>query len=532
MHYTTAHVAILLVVIVAASAVLARRLRVAPSIVLVVLGIALALVPGLPPVELDPEIVLTIILPPLIYWAGVSMSWPEFKKNIRPIALLAVGCVVFTTVGVAAVTHYLLGLPWAVAFVLGAIVSPPDVVAPMSIARPLGLPRRLMTVLEGEGLANDATALILYRFAVIAVSTGLFSLVEAATTFSVVVAGETVYGILVGWAMLRLRRWIAEPRIELTVALLTPYLAFWVPHFLGGSGVLAAVAAGLYTSWYGPKLISAATRLQGTFFWDLYNYLLEGLVFLLTGLQARHIIEKIDGNLPGLLFAALVTTAVVLVVRFLWVYPATYLPRWIAPRLASRYPVPPREQVFVIAFTGVRGVVTLAAALAIPLTIESGEPFPHRDLILFLAFSVVVVTLIGEGLLLPTIVRALGLPKERVAEREREDRHEFAARQQAAEIALRRLDELGHDVPVPEAVAAPLVAQYREREGRWRNLLNHEATTAELRDRLEYKLIDAQREHVYELLRHRKITDESRRRIERELDLEEQRINCPRCSSD
>src|SRR6185436_15241099 len=264
--------------------------------------------------------------------AGVAMSWREFRFNLRPITLLAFGCVVFTTCAVAAVAHWLLGMPLAVAFVLGAIVAPPDVVAPLAIARRLGLPRRLLVVLEGEGLANDATALILYRFAVIAVSTGVFSLPKASTTFGVIVVGEIFYGIAAGWLSLRLRQWVNNPRVEITLSLMTPYLAYWVPEHLGGSGVLATVAAGLYVSWNGPKLIPAATRLQGIFFWDLIIYLIEGFLFLITGLQARTLFEKAhDFPLNELLVATAITAAIVIVARFVWVFPATYLPRWLIP---------------------------------------------------------------------------------------------------------------------------------------------------------------------------------------------------------
>ena len=284
----TLEVLLLLLAVLAAIAVAARRLNTAPSILLVIAGVALALIPGLPRVELAPELVLLGILPPLIYSAGVAMSWREFRFNLRPITLLAFGCVVFTTCAVAAAAHFLLGLPWGVGFVLGAIVAPPDVVAPLAIARRLGLPRRLLVVLEGEGLANDATALVLYRFAVAAVATGVFSLPQAAGTFALVVVGEIAFGIGVGWLSLRLRRWARDPRVEITLSLITPYVAFWVPEHLGGSGVLATVAAGLYVSWNGPLLISSATRLQGIFFWGLFVYLVEGLVFLLTGLQVAH----------------------------------------------------------------------------------------------------------------------------------------------------------------------------------------------------------------------------------------------------
>src|SRR5580700_4319155 len=269
---TTIQTILFLLAVLVVVAVAARRLNTAPSILLVAAGIGLALIPGLPRIELAPELVLLGILPPLIYAAGVAMSWREFRFNLRPITLLAFGCVVFSTCAVAAAAHWLLGLPFSVAFVLGAIVAPPDAIAPLAIARRLGLPRRLLVVLEGEGLANDATALILYRFAVAAVSTGLFSFGQAAGTFALIVVGEIAYGIAIGWLSLRLRRWARDPRVEITLSLLTPYLAFLVPEQLGGSGVLATVAAGLFVSWNGPLLIPAATRLQGIFFWDLLVY--------------------------------------------------------------------------------------------------------------------------------------------------------------------------------------------------------------------------------------------------------------------
>jgi monovalent cation/hydrogen antiporter len=249
---------LVLLAVLVAVAVLARRLQVAPSILLVIAGISLALVPGLPSIELAPELVLLVMLPPLLYSAAVAMSWREFRFNLRPIFLLAFGAVVFTTCAVAAAAHYVLGLPWAVGFLLGAIVSPPDAVAPLAVARKLHLPRRLLLVLEGEGVANDATALILYRFAVVAISTGTFSFGQAAGAFAAIVVGEIIWGIVVGWVSLRVRRWAGEPRVEITLSLMTPYLAYWIPEHLGGSGVLAAVSAGLYVSWRGPLLIPSA----------------------------------------------------------------------------------------------------------------------------------------------------------------------------------------------------------------------------------------------------------------------------------
>ena len=266
----TVQILVLLLAVVAAVAVVAARLEIPPAILLVIAGVILALIPGLPSVQLAPELVLLLVLPPVIYSAAVSMSWNEFRFNLRPISLLAVGCVVFTTVAVAAATHWLLGLPWPVGFVLGAIVSPPDAVAPLSILRRMQLPRRILVVLEGEGLANDATALILYRFAVAAVSVGAFSFGQATVTFAAIIVGEILWGVGVGWLMLRLRRWVHNPPVEITLSVLTPFLAYWPPEHLGGSGVLATVTAGLYISWNGLRLISAATRLQGIFFWSFF----------------------------------------------------------------------------------------------------------------------------------------------------------------------------------------------------------------------------------------------------------------------
>ena len=388
--------------LLAAVAVAAKRLNVAPSILLVIAGIGIAFVPGLPKVELAPEVVLLVILPPLIYSAGVSMSWRDFRFNLRPITLLAFGCVVFTTCAVAAAAHYLLNFDWAIGFLLGAIIAPPDVVAPLAVAQRLALPRRLLIVLEGEGLANDATALILYRFAVAAAVTGTFSLPEAAGTFALIVVGEILYGIAVGWLSLRLRQWAHEPRVEITLSLMTPYLAFWVPEHLGGSGVLATVACGLYVSWIGPRLISSATRLQGIFFWDLLVYLIEGLVFLLTGLQVRALLDQAQViPIRELVIATVLTTLIAIAARFIWVFPATYIPRWASASLAKRDPPPPWQGPFIIAFTGVRGVVSLAAALAIPFALNNGQPFPHRGLILFVTFGVIIITLVGQGLMLP-----------------------------------------------------------------------------------------------------------------------------------
>ncbi len=399
----TIQILVLLLVVVAAVALVAARLKIPSAILLVLTGVVLALVPGLPTLELAPELVLLLVLPPVIYSSAVAMSWREFRFNLRPISLLAVGCVLFTTVAVAAAAHWLLGLAWPVGFVLGAIVSPPDAVAPLSIARRMQLPRRILVILEGEGLANDATALILYRFAVAAVSAGVFSFGQAAETFAAIVAGEIVWGIGVGWLMLRLRRWVHDPRIEIMLSILTPFLAYWPPEHLGGSGVLATVTTGLYISWNGLRLISAATRLQGIFFWDFFIYLIEGMVFLITGLQARTLIaphrrlfdvraghfrrgrqRRGDRGPLRLDLSRNVSSALALSLRS-----SAGIPRrpgsgrscWHSPGSAASSRSRQRSR--------------------IPFATINGQPFPDRDLILFLTFSVILVTLVGQGLMLP-----------------------------------------------------------------------------------------------------------------------------------
>ncbi len=513
---------LLMMAVLAALAVAARRLHIAPSILLVVAGIVIAIIPGLPQVELAPELVLLVILPPLIYSAGVSMSWREFKFNLRPIALLAVGCVIFTTVAVAAAAHYLLGFSWAAGFVLGAIVAPPDTVAPLAIARRLGLPRRLVVVLEGEGLANDATALILYRFAVAAVAVGTFSLPQASGTFVAIIVGELAWGIAMGWLSLRLRKLAHDPRVEITLSLMTPYVTYWVPEYLGGSGVLATVACGLYVSWNGPLLISSATRLQGIFFWDLTVYLIEGFVFLLTGLQARTLIQSAHGFSAGeIVLATVLVTAIIIVARFVWVFPATYLPRWLLPRIARNDPAPAWQLPFFLAFTGVRGVVSLAAALALPYTLASSAPFPNRELIMFVTFGVIILTLVGQGAMLPAVAQALGLRQLGDEERDADIVKEIAGRHAALEDVQQRLEALADKGELPDDVVELLRTRHQSRKQILPNDMKDGLEHMRLSAKVKRELIEAERHFIHRLLRDGKITDEARRRIEYELDLEE-----------
>jgi Na+/H+ antiporter len=514
---------LILLAVLAGGAVLARRFNVAPAILLLATGALLALIPGFPSIELPPELVLLVVLPPLIYSASVAMSWREFRANLRPIALLAIGCVLFTACVVATMTHLLLGLPWAIGFLLGAIVAPPDVVAPLAVARRLRLPRRVLVILEGEGLANDATALILYRFATVAIVTGSFSLPRATATFAAILVGEIVFGVAVGWLSLRLRKWSNEPRVEIILSMLTPYLAFWIPEHFGGSGVLATVACGLTISWTGPLLISAATRLQGVFFWELLIYLIEGLLFLLTGFELRLVIERSkEFQLTEVISATLLVAVLVVVARFAWVFVATYLPRGLSADQPAREPSFGWRPVFVIAFTGVRGAVSLAAALALPLTLPSGEAFPYRDLILFVSFGVILITMVGLGLGLPAVVRLLGIGELGRRENRSAVEAEVNARWLAIESSRHVLDGIKSKEHLSDTLLALLEARHETRAQQVQAAPRGVANTDALRaGELLRHLIGQERQQIHAMLRDGEITDETRRRIERDLDLEE-----------
>ena len=388
-------IAFALIALTMTGAILARRLHVPASIFLVVFGIAASFVPGLPHIPIEPDVVLQVLLPPLLYIAGVGMSWRGFKREFAEISLLAVGCVCATAAAVAFTVHGLLGWPLALGFVLGAIVAPPDAVAPLALTEGLALPQRIVTILEGEGLVNDATALIIFSFAVTAVETASFSLPRAAGLFVIVAIAGVAWGLAVGWGTLRLRRAIGDPQIELTIALLAPYIAFWPLQALGGSGVLAAVTAGLYVSANGAGN-STATRLQGYFFWRLVVYITEGSIFVITGLQARPILETLQrDSWEKLPLAIGVVILAVVAVRLIWVIVLTRVPRDLIRKSKHKAP-PPWQHDFFIGFTGIRGVVSLAAALSIPFMVD-GAPFPERDIVLIITFAVILATWWGRA---------------------------------------------------------------------------------------------------------------------------------------
>ncbi len=532
-----------LLVAVAALATLAVRLKVPYPILLVIGGSALGFVPGLPEVMLDPDIVFLLFLPPLLYVSALFTSWRDFRTNIRAISLLAVGLVLMTTFVVAAVVHAVADLPWAAAFVLGAIVSPTDAIAATAVAQRLGVPRRIVTILEGESLVNDATGIVAYRVAVAAVITGAFSVWEAGLQFVVGAAGGIAVGFAVGWLVVWARRHVSEdPSIQNIVSLLTPFVAYlaaeelphglWerlhdlvgVPADLHFSGVLAVVTTGLYLGRKGPYITSSGTRLQGFATWELITFLLNGMIFILIGLQLGSLVGALDEYTPGQLvrYALLVSLTVVLV-RVLWVFPATYLPRRLSRRLRERDPAPSWRSVSVVAWTGMRGVISLAAALALPLETASGDVFPDRDLIIFLTFCVILATLVVQGLSLPAVIRALGLEDDGLGEKE-----ETHGRIGVAEAALERLEQLEDQDWVREDTAERVRGLYNYRRNRFAARFDGDPDGVEERSanyqRLMVELLEAQRQRLVMMRDDGSIGDGVMHRIERELDLEESRL--------
>ena len=533
-----------LLVAVAVLATLASRIQVPYPILLVLGGLVLGFLPGLPRVELPPELVFLIFLPPLLYVSAIFTSWRDFRANLRAISLLSVGLVIFTTCAVAAVAHATIeGMTWQASFVLGAIVSPTDAIAATTVAQRLGVPRRIITIIEGESLVNDATGIVAYRIAVAAVAAGVFSLWEAGLAFVVGGIGGVLFGLAIGWIVVWGRRHASQdPPIQNTISLLTPFAAyllaeelptypweqlherFGFPGELHLSGVLAVVAAGLYLGRRGPEIIASRTRLQGYAFWELVSFLLNGLVFILIGLQLRNVVEGLSEYSAAelVLYAGLISLTVVLL-RFLWVFPATYLPRLVSRRLRERDPSPPWQAVTIVSWTGMRGVISLAAALALPLTTNAGDPFPARDLILFLTFCVILTTLVVQGLSLPALIRALGVEDDGSGERE-----ETKGRIHVAQAALARLEELEEEEWVREDTAERVRGLYNYRRSRFAARFDGDEDGLEERSaayqRLLTELLRAQRQTLIRLRNEGKIGDEVMHRIERDLDLEESRL--------
>jgi len=509
-----------LMVAVAGLSVLARVVRVPYPILLVLGGLVLGFLPGMPAVELPPELVLVAFLPPLLYWAGFFASPRDLQADARAISMSAVGLVLATAVAVAVTAHAMVeGMTWPAAFALGAIVSPTDPLAASAIGRRLGVPRRLLTLLEGESLVNDATALVAYRVAVAAAVGGSFVAWQAGLRFVVGTAGGVAVGLLVGWLVAELRRRLDEPVVEIVVSVFTGYAAYLPAELLGVSGVLAAVTAGLYVGWRAPELASAATRLLGFSFWEVLVYLANAVLFILVGLQLRPILEELDGTAVAILVGqGALVSAVVVAVRLGWGFSIPYLVRLVDRRPSQVMRRVGAKQRLIIGWSGMRGAVSLAAALALPLD------FPMRNLILFLTFSVIFATLVVQGLTLPTLIRRLNFEQD-----DAEEREEIRARLAATHAALDRLDELAGADWTRDDTVERLHGLYEFRRRRLKargGYLEDDGSEdrSQAYQRLLRELLQAQRQAIVRLRNQGQISNDVMHRIERELDLEDTRL--------
>lgn len=515
---------LILLAVAAALQLLGERLAIPRPALLVLGGLLLAVIPGLPLVELPPDVVFLIFVPPLIYLAAYNTSYRDFRRNLGVIARMGVLLVLVSMCAVAFAAHaFVPEMTWGAAFALGAIISPPDAVAVTAVTRRLGMPKIVTTLLDGESLLNDATAFVAYRMAVAAVVAGTFSLWAAGIRFVWTGAGAIMLGLAVGWLVARLRRMIGkEPVVEITVSLLTPYVAFIPAEKLGLASVLSVVAAGLYLGRQGPKNIRAATRLQARSVWEVLNFILEGLIFVIVGLELPVVRrEMVHYPLGQLVAYAAALSAVIVLVRMAYVLPSAYF--WpLLARLRGKRPVyPPFRQVLFVGWAGLRGADSLVIALALPLTTATGHPFPARSLIIFLTFSVILVTLVLQGLTLPLVVRLLALRPDGG-----ETKEEASARLKSARAGLNRLNQLSDRASAPAHVVNDLLEKYEHRTHRLTKDDDGEHATQDRKDaeahrRLRLEMIAAERAEVIRLRDEGEIGDEVLRRVQQDLDLEE-----------
>ena len=505
-------------------ALMARRFQLPTPALLVVGGLLVAVVPGLPTVQFDPQLVFLIFIPPLLYRASLLASLRDVRANFRPILSLGVGHVLFATIVIAWVAHNAIsGLPWASAFALGAVVSPPDVAAATAFLRRLPMPRRAVAILEGESMINDAAAIVAYRVAVTAAVTGAFSLMGAAGRFVVVGTGGVLVGLAVGRLLAAVRRHIHDPEVENTISLLSGYAAYLPAEHFGVSGVLAVVAMGIYLGRVGPRFVAPDTRVQNVGMWDVVVFVLEGLIFILTGLALRPILEGLSGAAAlELARAAVLVSLAVVIARLLWVYFAGNFRWMLGPRLRPREPRPRWQVLTVVGWAGLRGGDTLILAAAIPTVTAAGVPFPGRDAIIALSYGVILVTLLGQGFTLAPLMRRLGVRETG----EEEEREEIAARLRASEAALARLEQLASEPWMHQGVLSHTRDRYRLRT---RHLRGH--ADGALEDPIEAKsiahlrlareLLAVERQELLRMRDNGAISDAVMRRVQQELDYEE-----------
>ena len=505
----------------------ANWLKVPYPIPLVIGGLVLGLIPGIPDIHLDPDLVLLIFLPPLLYASAFFADLRSLRADARVIVLNAVGLTLFTAACVGVIAHEVIGLPWAMSFVLGAIVSPTDPAAATAVMRRVGAPRRMVNVLEGESLVNDATALVTYKVAVAAAVGESVSAGHTVATFFVDVAGGVAIGLAVGWAIAEVRKRINDVNTELTISLFSAYGAFIPADQLGVSGVLAVVSAGLVLGFRAPEIASPESRMQGFALWSILTFLLNATLFILIGLQLPTIVEGLSGRPAGevLGYAAIVCAAVI-ALRFIWSNVMTAVIRTLDRRPSQLARRATWQQRVIGNWAGMRGAVSLAAALALPLETNAGDPLPGRDLIQFITFSLILVTVVGQGLTLPWLIRRLGV----VEDGAEEENEEIKARLVIAKAALDRVDELEGEDWTRDGTIERVRALYRFRKRRFAvraGKIEDEDGIEEgslAYQQLMHEIYAVQRRELVRLRNTREISAEVMRRVERELDLEEERL--------
>jgi monovalent cation/hydrogen antiporter len=517
-------IVLILLAVVTALAQVTDKVRIPYPILLVLTGIGIGLIPGLPVVTLHPDVVFLIFLPPVLYAAAWTTSWPDFKKAIRPISLLAVGCVLFTMVIVAIAAHYFIpGFGWVESFVLGAIVSPPDAVAATAATHGLKVPRRIITILEGESLVNDATGLIAYRYAIAAAS-GTFIFWLAGINFFYVAA----LGIAIGFTMGYLFFWIHKitpnnATTDTAFTLLTPYASYLLAEEIHASGVLAVVTTGLFLSPRSSEIFSNQTRIRANAVWDIVIFLLNGIIFILIGLQLPIILSHIQSHsLTTLISYGAVVSLATIIARMIWVYPGTYLPRWISRGIREEEKETNGRSVAIIAWSGMRGIVSLAAALALPLMVSDKTPFPNRDLIIFLTFCVIFATLVLQGMTLRKLIQWLG-----VKEDDHHQKEEERVRLLLASSIIEHIEE-NYSLGVNDTVLAQVKSKYEIRIQRIRkdqSANNLSPEQIEELHKIQRSLVAQERQFILALRKQGKVSDEVVRKIEYELDLEEARMD-------
>jgi Na+/H+ antiporter len=512
---------ILLLLAIALLAQLAGRLQVPYPVFLVVAGLAIALVPGVPRIDLEPDVVFLVFLPPLLYAAAFVSSPRDLWAQAGRIGLLAIALVVLTVIVVAAAARLMIGdLSWPMAFVLGAVLAPTDPVAATSVFRRIPVPERVATVVEGEALVNDGVGLTLYRVAVGAAAAGTFSLGSAALQTVLVAAGGVAAGYAVGWVLLHLKRRVQEPEIEITLSLFTPYAAYIAAETIGASGVLAAVTVGLYSGWHAGEVFMPETRLKILAFWTAIAFLLDSVLFVLVGLQLPVILDALAPRpLDHYLLPALGVAAATMGVRMAFVFVVAA----VRDRLPRAEQAMSRGERLVVGWSGMRGAVSLAAALAIPATTDAGAPLAGRDVVLLVTFVTILVTIVVQGLTLPLLVRAMGLGRSAD-----EERREQEARLQAAEAALERLDRAGAQDEAPDTTVERLRTTYTEHAERAAAELDENGAetedSSEAYRELRTLTLAAERDAILRLRREGKLSNEAARRLQHEVDLAESRL--------